>query len=353
DVAFQLELFGVRRVPSVYLGGGTPSTLGPDRITRLLDGLSRLLPPPQTGTEGPEPREITVEANPETADRDFLAACAAAGVTRVSLGVQSFDAAARSGIGRSGTPERVCRGLALAAELFPGRFSADLISGLPFQDLAVLKADVARLSDFGPEHVSLYGLILEPGTPLYRKRAETPLPTDDLADDLWISGRDLLEEAGLSQYEVSNFARPGRESVHNIRYWRMESWLAAGPSASATVIGRNGDGTPAGRRYTYPEDLDGYLASPGPLSDLAECRALSPDDLLRESLLMGFRYREGPDEGLFRERFGMGIRELIPETIGRWRSRGFFRTESSLGPSPSGLLFVNAFIRDAFTELDK
>ena len=346
DLEDQLALFGIARVPTVYIGGGTPSVLGAGRMRRLLAGLKTLLPA--------RPVEFTVEANPESINDAFLRACLDGGVSRLSLGVQTFHEPSRQGIGRAGGRESLSRRLSLVNRYFQGAFSADLITGLPFQTDAVLSRDIERLLDFRPAHVSLYSLILEPDTVLGRRvstgGAAVSLPTEDQADALWIRGRDMLEGAGLGQYEVSNFALPGRECVHNIRYWRMENWLGAGPSASGTICGDEG-----GRRFTYPPDLDGYLAAPRPLIRIAREDRLSPDDMMRESLLMGFRYRGGPDRHRFERRFGRDIADCIPGTIARWRERGFFRnggSESDLAPSRDGLLFVNGFLRDAFAEMD-
>ena len=135
----------------------------------------------------------------------------------------------------------------------------------------------------------------------------------------------------------------------------MENWIGAGPAASGTIILENGDGPLKGRRLTYPNDVAGYLAAPRPLSRLARVEELSRDDLLRESLLMGFRHRGGPDARSFERRFGLGVADRIPDTVARWRERGFFEADvpgGGLAPSSEGLLFVNGFLRDAFAELD-
>ena len=360
DAEDQLAFFDVGEVPSVYVGGGTPSVLGAARIEKLLAGLRRLLVP-----RGGPPAELTVEANPESADGDFLRACADGGASRISFGVQTFHDESRRAIGRAGDSKLVLRRLELAARLFPGALCADLIAGLPFQTPGALENDAKLLLGFGPAHVSLYSLTLEPETVLGGRvfaaaggeegSSKLGLPTEDEADGLWIAGRDMLEAAGLSQYEVSNFALPGRACVHNLRYWRMESWLGAGPAASGTVIDETPDGSrPASaRRFSYPRDAAGYLAAPRPLiTGCAVSERLSGSELMRDTLLMGFRHREGPDAQSFERRFGLGIGECIPETVARWRGRGFFGSEG-FAPSREGLLFVNGFLRDAFAELER
>jgi oxygen-independent coproporphyrinogen-3 oxidase len=346
DIEDQLALFGIDQVPTVYIGGGTPSVLGPVRMERLLGGIAALLKS--------VPVEFTVEANPESADGVFLRACANGGVNRISLGIQTFHEPSRRLVHRVGGGSLLEERLALSAQYFPGAFSADLITGLPLQTTDILLEDINRLLTYKPAHVSLYTLTLEPQTPLGKQAAQLGttalfLPQGDDADNLWIIGRDALEANGLVQYEVSNFALPGKTCTHNIRYWRMENWLGVGPSASGTIID---NATGSGRRFSYPENIQTYLAAPRPRINQANVEELGRDELIRESLLMGFRYRGGPDRLRFKQRFGRDIEDCIPITIARWRERGFFAGDAvSLMPSRDGLLFLNSFLRDAFSEL--
>jgi oxygen-independent coproporphyrinogen-3 oxidase len=351
DIADQLELYAVETVPTAYIGGGTPSALGARRMERLLAGLAPL--------PAFSPAEFTVEANPESADEDFLKACLGGGVNRISLGVQSFYEPSRRAVRRVGAAGLLEKRLALLARYYPGAFSADLIAGLPFQTESVLLSDIERLLAFGPAHVSLYSLTVEPETPLgnsveQRGRAARSLPDGDEADAIWLAGRDALERAGYAQYEVSNFSPPGGQCAHNLRYWRMAGWLGAGPAASGTIID---EAAGTGRRYTYPADIAAYAAAPRPAIRAAQVEELDRAALMRESLLMGFRCREGPDTALFRRRFSRGIGECIPQTIARWRERGFFTAGAdgpaeNLSPSREGLLFVDSFLRDAFREME-
>jgi oxygen-independent coproporphyrinogen-3 oxidase len=289
-----------------------------------------------------------VEANPESLDAEFLRACREAGVNRLSLGVQSFSPLSRALVHRGGDVEGVCRALDLASDFFPRSFSADLLAGLPGQDAEALSGDIARLLGYGPGHVSLYALGLEEGTPLWSRAAE--LPPRDLADRLWISGRDALERSGYGQYEVSSFSPPGKESRHNLRYWNMESWLALGPSGSGTLID---EGAPRGLRLSWAADLESWLA--GTPDRLLRPEILDRLTLMKESLLTGFRLARGPGAALFKRRFGLSPEEAIPQTLARWRRRGLVRKGSpGTGPAlnPKGLLFLNSFLAEAFAELD-
>ena len=341
DAGMLFKSYKPGSVPTLYIGGGTPSVLGPAGIRRLLSGLLAVI-----ARYSPPPEEVTVEANPESADEAFLAAAREGGATRLSLGVQTFHGPSRRAVRRMGDETQLDGRLALAADYFPGGFSADLISGLPLQSEKILLDDIDRLLAHKPAHVSLYALSAEPGTPL----AESPAFMDrDGADRLWLSGRDALEKAGYGQYEVSNFCLSGKESRHNIRYWRMRNWLALGPAASGTVID---DDTGTGMRYTAPPDLDAWLTEnhsrfPGD-SGIEELDALT---LMKESLLMGFRYAEGPDQELFQRRFRRTTGDTIPKTMRAWRNRGLMRKDGT-ALTKEGLLFLNAFLVDAFKELD-
>ena len=332
---------GAWDIPAAYIGGGTPSLLGARGISRLLRGLGRLW-------SGAPPREITVEANPESADYSFLRSCRENGATRLSLGIQTFHRPSRRAVHRVGEEEALHRALAEAAEVFPGAFSADLITGLPFQDEGVLLRDVEQVLAYNPAHVSLYALTAEEG----RVAKIGYLPSEDEADRLWLGGRDLLEVAGYGQYEVSNFSLPGRESVHNIRYWRMENWLALGPAASGTIINDERGGA---LRYTVPPDLDTWLdRSPGTPAPRME-ENLDTLTLMKETFLMGFRYTGGPDSALFRKRFGRGVAETIPRTIASLEKRGLLRnnTRESIALNREGLALLNSFLPDMFDEVEE
>jgi oxygen-independent coproporphyrinogen-3 oxidase len=342
------------RVPTLYIGGGDPSVLGADGLGRLLAGLGALLPPDDS-------REFTLEANPEPADEAFLRAAREGGVNRLSLGLQSFNPASRALVHRAGDPELLDSRLGLAAGIFPGAFSADLMAGLPRQSRDVLLGDIERTLAWKPAHVSLYALTVEEDTPLGRAvlAGTALLPSPEEADDAWIAGRDALEEAGYAQYEVSNFSLPGKGSRHNLRYWRMENWLGLGPAASGTLID---DRSGTGLRFSWPADLALWLAqAPGRKSSRAgflsgrdgwpQAESLDRLTLMKESLLMGFRRREGPDPALFARRFGLSLEEAIPRTLEKWRRRGLLAEKGS-ALNREGLLSLNRFLLDAFSELD-
>ncbi|MDR2493719.1 MAG: coproporphyrinogen III oxidase family protein [Spirochaetaceae bacterium] len=316
-------------IPTVYLGGGTPSVLGAPRIGRLLSALRGVL--------RNRPAEITVEANPESVTEPFLRVCRETGVTRVSLGIQTFHEPSRKAVGRTGSADN--NALSLVREYFGGAFSVDLMTGLPLQDERVLLRDIEQIVSRGPEHISLYALTAEHGSPLEKR-----LPDPDAADALWIRGRDALRDNGYEQYEVSNFSLPGKQSAHNIRYWRMESWIGLGAAASSTLIDEE---TGSAARFTFAPDIDAFIRGEPP-----DFEALDRNTLIKETVLMGFRYRAGPDAARFHRRFGVRIEDIIPRTLAAWREKGLLEPEKP-ALTEAGLLFLNRFLRDAFTEIDR
>ena len=323
------------RIPTVYIGGGTPSILGHRRMGRLLAAVQGILRQSVKTC-----LEITVEANPESVTEPFLRACLDHGVTRVSIGAQSFHEPSRKAVGRIGSGLQ--RGLSLARDYFssgPGGFSVDIMTGLPLQDEAVLDHDIAKAISYHPNHVSLYALTPE-NLPAGTLNA---LPDPDKADALWIRGRDALRSGGYEQYEVSNFSlKPHTVSRHNIRYWRMESWIGLGAAASSTLIDERA-GT--ARRFTFAPDSRSYIRGVPP-----DREVIDTSTLIQESVLMGFRYKEGPSQALFRRRFGAGIHDVIPRTLASWQEKGFLNAGKT-ALTLEGLLFLNRFLRDAFAEL--
>ncbi|MDE5898662.1 MAG: coproporphyrinogen III oxidase family protein, partial [Treponemataceae bacterium] len=198
EIAVRAVEKGVSGWSSVYIGGGTPSLLSARQLLRIMEAVRRL-----AVDEG---LEATLEANPADISEPFLDACAAAGVTRLSCGVQALDGAVLAGVRRRGSLDDVRRALRLISRQWRGVFSADMIAALPGQTLQPFLAGLSELLEYGPSHISLYSLSIEEGTPLAREVAEGRVPyDDDAAAALWISGRDVLVGRGFVQYEVSNF----------------------------------------------------------------------------------------------------------------------------------------------------
>ncbi|MDR2481586.1 MAG: radical SAM family heme chaperone HemW [Spirochaetaceae bacterium] len=327
SIKYQFECHNVDKVPTVYIGGGTPSFIKSSRIEKLLSFLESILPS--------LPEEFTVEANPESLTEAFIAAVAGApscGITRLSIGVQTFSGRSRKAVGRLGKTGDIKEKLKLVSASGID-FSVDIISGLPYQHIKTLMNDIELSLLYKPSHISLYDLSLEKGSLIAEevKKKKRKFPNAETAESLWILGRDMLESAGYDQYEVSNFALNGKRSLHNIRYWRMLNWIGCGISASSTLIN---DDMCEGIRC-----VDGSM------------ERLDKITLLKETLMMGFRFIDGPDEALFKKRFLHDIEYFIPHTVSAWRKNGLLCTEKT-ALTKEGLLLLNRFIYECFLEID-
>ncbi len=223
------------RVKTFYLGGGTPSNFSPDALQSMMARIAATW-----GWESMPPEEVAIEANPEDVTPRFLSSLEGSGVTRLSLGVQTFQDRLLQVLRRPVSATVVETALKNIRE-FPWKhrplLNVDLILGIPGQNLQDLREDLERLLHWDPDHVSAYGLSIEPGTALHTALARGKLtsPDQDLAEDLWEYADSWLEDHGWKNYEISNYARPGAESRHNIRYWEMRPWLGLGPGASGTL----------------------------------------------------------------------------------------------------------------------
>ncbi len=332
----------LKTLDTVYIGGGTPSLLPGALLQRLLDGVA--------GLWAGAPAEWTVEANPDSLDEEFLDVCSAAGVTRLSVGVQTFSDRRLAFLGRPGASRDNRRALDLLARAWPGAVNLDLITGLPEQSYQDALADLTTLLDASPGHVSVYALTLERGTALHDAAAAgefTPLPPEEEAV-AWEQITARLAGAGYRQYEISNFARPGQESLHNLHYWRLDPYVGLGPSAFSTLPLADGRVV----RLEAVRDLDRY---DGP--EAAACftqEFLNAREWLLDHLLMGLRLEEGIDKRVFARRFGRGLDQALPRTWASWRERGLAEaTETYWRCTPSGRLVLNALLREAAEELDK
>jgi putative oxygen-independent coproporphyrinogen III oxidase len=284
DLEGQARLMGPRRLASIFLGGGTPSLMDPDWAAQIIAATRRLWP-----TDGPV--EITLEANPTDAETGRFAGFAAAGVQRLSLGVQSLDDAALKFLGRNHSAAEAKRAIAVAQTAFP-RVSLDLIYALPDQAPEAWAAELRAAASLGVEHISPYQLTIESGTAfdrLVRRGTFTP-PDEERAAAVYDTTQAVLEAQGFDAYEVSNHARgAGARSVHNLAYWRGWDYVGAGPGAHGRLT------LDEGRVATHAEPkVADYIARVG--TDGAGFRSretLSPREAAIERLLLGLRSVEG------------------------------------------------------------
>ena len=309
---------------TVYFGGGTPSYLGPRRLTALLEAAS-------AACSIAPGAEITLEANPDSAgDPDALSALRQAGFNRVSLGMQSADDGELRAIGRVHTMAQVRASADAVRRAGFDNLSLDLIYGLPGQSLPRWRENLSAAAALCPEHLSCYGLKAEPGTPLYARR--DTLPGDGAQADMYLETVDFLESRGYRQYEISNFAKPGRESRHNLKYWTLGEYAGFGPGAHSDF---------RGRRYAWARDLEAYLRGKPPLS---EDQAMSPRDREAEWLMLSLRLVRGLDMAAWEERFRRPFAPFLP-FLNRCEAAGYAaREEGRWRLTPRGFLVSNQII---------
>ena len=323
EVAPQAEC---HKADTVYFGGGTPSYLGAERLCRLLGSIRKLY-------KVDKHAEITLEANPDSAtDRKALKRLRKAGFNRLSLGVQSMDDALLQTIGRIHTRQQVQEAVAAARKAGFKNLSLDLIYGLPGQTMEQWEKTLSDALTLQPEHLSCYGLKLEEGTPLYRQRDSLTLPDDEAQADMYLYAVEYLRQNGYEQYEISNFARPGHASRHNLKYWTLGEYAGFGPGAYSDF---------GGVRYGYIRDLDRYIA--GELV-LAESEHIPVSEREMEYIMLRLRTTEGMNirefENRFRRRFDpLGARLEVYADHGLAQ-----RTEQGWRLTPRGFLVSNQII---------
>jgi oxygen-independent coproporphyrinogen-3 oxidase len=282
EIDLRQDLLGAEEVSTVYFGGGTPSLLEPSELERIILALRE-----RYRINGDA--EVTVEANPGTIGPGKLAAYRSLGVNRLSLGVQSFDEEELRFLGRIHTPADALRGVSEAREAGFENISLDLIFSLPGQSAEKWESTVRQALELRPDHCSAYSLIVEENTPLFRLVREGYVSPNGAEAEAILYERTmtLMAEAGLEQYEVSSFARPGRRCLHNIAYWSHDDYLGLGPSAHSFLRGKGGE--PA-RRWWNAAEVGAYCR------ELADGRLpavsgeqVDRDDLLRERIFLGLR----------------------------------------------------------------
>ncbi len=334
DLAHEATLTPGRTVGSIFFGGGTPSLMAPATVARIIAAVAAhwLLDPDC---------EITLEANPSSVEAARFAGFAAAGVNRVSLGLQALDDAALRALGR---PHDLAQGMAaldVAQAHFP-RVSFDLIYDRPGQTVAAWAAELTRALGFGTEHLSLYGLTIEPGTryATLHAKGELVLPGEDVSADLFEVTGAMTAAAGIAAYEVSNHARPGAASRHNLAYWTYADYVGVGPGAHGRRAGE------ATMRHRKPENWIAAVAANG--HGIVTTEPLSTETRAREALLMGLRLADGIDASVFARRTGT----ILDATLDRLRldrlvDLGFVESDSrGVRLTPKGRPLVNTVLAE-------
>lgn len=277
-------------VDTIYIGGGTPSILSGDQILKILKTVKKTF-------KVSGDAEITIEANPGTLDPEKLVAYHEAGINRLSIGLQSADDEELSMLGRIHTKEEFERSFLLARLEGFQNINVDLMYALPGQTEQTLSDTLDYVISLDPDHISFYGLHIEPETPFGKnEEIEKLLPSEDIQVEMYLNAAEKMEAAGFFQYEISNFAKPGFECRHNMRYWKLENYLGFGPAAHSLFNGL---------RFSYEKSIHKFISYPCQWSDLLETKEqTTSEDAALEFVMLGFRLRAGIDVTEYKSRFG-------------------------------------------------
>jgi len=335
-----------RRTParpahSLYLGGGTPSLLTVQRVARIIEACRAHFP---LSTDA----EVTLEANPSDIVAHKVEAYLQAGITRISLGVQSLDDAELRFLGRRHTVDKARWAAQAIREAGCKDLSVDFMYGLPGQSTERVRRSIDGLLALSPDHISCYALTLEPTTPMGTEAAagRLSLPDDDAIADQYAEIQASLAVAGFAQYELSNWARPGHASVHNLTYWRNGEYVGLGAGAAGSFMGLRYKRTPVIRDY--------IAAAAAGDPAYVECEPWTPTTMLRDTVMLGLRLAEGVSDRAFRERFGVSLADYCTDRLGdlvraavlRWRG-------DRLALDPTSYFVCNAVLSEILPAPDQ
>ncbi|MFZ5725664.1 MAG: radical SAM family heme chaperone HemW [Pseudomonadota bacterium] len=334
DLRHEAALLPGRTVTSIFFGGGTPSLMPPATVAAVIAEAAALW-----GLS--DDVEITLEANPNSVEVANFADLAAAGVNRVSIGVQSFDAQVLEFLGRAHSGDEARRAIAAAQTSFD-RVSFDLIYARPGQTLAAWESELSDALGFGTGHLSLYQLTIEPGTRFWAlaARGELVIPDGDAAADLFDATQAMTRAAGLPRYEVSNHARPGEESRHNLSYWRYGDYAGVGPGAHGRRLAQ------ATERHRKPENFTAAVARNG--HGLKVESDLPAHERATEAMLMGLRLTEGVDLARIEARCELGRAAFVDAgAAARLAGQGLMVADGDrLRVTDAGILLLDSILSE-------
>ncbi len=329
-----VEAWGARAhdytVDTVYFGGGTPTSLSARALTGLLEAVDKHF------SLSPD-CEITTECNPMTGEATDFSALRTSGFNRLSIGVQSLHREELRALGRLHTGEDFFRTLEAARTAGFENISTDVMSGIPGQTLQSYLETLTKLAESGVEHLSAYGLIVEEGTPFHRlyTAGRLALPDEDTAAAMYFRGIDLLARYGLSQYEISNFAREGRASRHNLKYWHCEDYLGIGAAAHSYFEGDRFGITPDVAAFADGRALE------------SERETVTRRDAGNEFVMLGMRLADGISNNAFQARFGESLDARFGALLARYIPTGHVvRTEDGYAFTKEGMYVSNAILSD-------
>ena len=311
-----------KKADTLYLGGGTPSLIGGKNIAMIVRRAKALF-----GVDG----EITVECNPSAIEEGFFETVAKAGVNRISLGMQSAVDSERRKLGRTADRACILKCIKEARDAGIDNITLDVMLGVPGQTMESLKETIDFCLESGVPHVSAYMLKLEEGTYYYNNAEKLNLPDEDTTADMYLFLSEKLTENGFNHYEISNFAKPGYEGKHNLKYWNCEEYLGIGPSAHSYINGK---------RFYYPRDIDLFRMGNEPIDD-----GDGGDE--EEYIMLRLRLSEGLDFQSYYERYHENLPASVIEKARSFEKQGLMKvTDSSIALTKEGFLLSNTIISE-------
>ena len=327
-------------VDTIFFGGGTPTVLPVGRLISLLEGIFD-----NFTVRGDA--EITVEANPATVSAHELKRLRRAGVNRLSMGLQSANNNELEALGRIHTFEDFVDSFKAARKAGFHNISVDLMYGIPHQTPDSFRHTLEQVIALAPEHISVYGLKIEEGTPFAARKDALPLPDEDTECDMYFEAIRLLASAGYAQYEISNFAKPGKQCLHNRRYWDGEEYLGLGPGAHSYF---------GGRRFAFRRSIEDYVRAmefPDCVDNLlSENYEINASERLGEYVMLHMRLTEGVDTDVFSARFGVSFEKLFGKYLKLYSTHGFMeKIDRRWRFTPKGM-YVSNYILSAMLDFD-
>lgn len=329
-----------RVIDTVYIGGGTPSFMPVKYMLDIIDSVKRnftLLPD----------AEISMEVNPATVDYHGFRKYAKAGVNRISIGMQSAVDSELMALGRIHTFEDFQRAFYDARKAGIENINVDIMYGIPGQTEDTLRETLSRVIELAPEHISFYGLKIEDGTPFSKIKASLPLPDEDSEYKMYVTAVDILEKHGYMQYEISNFAKPGIECRHNLRYWNCLEYIGFGPGAHSYYNNH---------RFSFKKDIGLYISELEAVSSensiVDEDYEIGESERIGEYVMLRFRLNDGIDANEFAERFGLNFERTYGKYLKTYTENGFMTKEGSRYAFTTAGRYVSNYILSAMIDFD-
>lgn len=322
-------------VDTVFIGGGTPTILPTSQLARLMRAVRKTFIVSKNA-------EITIESNPNTVDYHKLKKLAGLGINRISFGLQSGDQKELNALSRNHTRKDFEAAYRMARSAGFKNINIDLMFGIPYQTKESLMRNLRYAVRLAPEHISFYNLKIEPGTPFSKIKDTLILPSEDDEVDFYLSAVEFLNSSGYLQYEISNFSRPDKKCLHNLKYWNCDEYLGFGPSAHSYFDNN---------RFSYIRDFDNYINGieipKSRIQMTDEFETISQRERIGEYIMLRLRLNAGISENVFKRKFGLSFSEHYGAKLKKYIDGGFMRyREGNYALTPKGMLVSNYILSD-------